>query len=401
MSVQVQAVDPRERAVVDLWRKGRLRCGTIINYLYWVRRFQKYCEKRRLVETEQLTLSGLARFVRRLRGWTSAQNSRNLANRALHAWACALQTLGTPLPPWREKQTPSLPPLLDEYRHYRRVHNGTSEGTLLRDLKTAGSFLKHLQRRTKSIEQMTLVDVDAFVRALSTRLAKRTVADTCSSLRAFLRFLRITGKLSVDLAIGVIAPRYRIDERPPRTLPWKDVQKILRAISRSQPPGKRDFAIVLLLATYGLGAAEVLALRLQDVDWRADILKAWRPKTKVSIELPLLPAVAKALIAYIREERPPAPSMEHIFLRKNMPYERMTGSAIRHRIRHYARMAGISAKLIGAHVFRHSHASRQVDAGANIKVLSDILGHRNPSSTSIYVRVAFNRLRAVGLPVPR
>src|SRR5262249_7724508 len=105
--------------------------------------------------------------------------------------------------------------------------------------------------------------------------------------------------------------------------------------------------------------------------------------------------------AYIREERPPAASMEHIFLRKNMPYERMTGSAIRHRIRHYARQAGIPAKLIGAHVFRHSHAARQVDAGANIKVVSDILGPRRPSCTSIYVRVLFTRLGAVCFPVPR
>lgn len=406
MNERVQTVDPRERVVVDLWRKGQLRRGTIINYLNWIRRFRKYCEKRRLVETEELTVSGVVSFLRayvgpRLRRRISAQESRNVANNALHAWACALQTLGTPLPPWRKKETPSLVPLLDEYRQYRRVHNGTSEATLIRDLNTAGSFLKHLQRATRSIEQITVVDVDTFVRELSTRMSKRTVADTCSSLRAFLRFLRVTGKLSVDLAAGVIAPRYRVDERPPRTMPWKDVQRILRTISRLQPPGKRDFAVMLLLATYGLGAAEVLALRLRDVDWRAGILKAWRPKTKVGIELPLLPTVAKALIAYIREERPPAPSMEHIFLRKNMPYDRMTSSAIRHRIRHYARMAGISAKLIGAHVFRHSHASRQVDAGANIKVLSDILGHRNPSSTSIYVRVAFKRLRAVGLAVPR
>jgi integrase/recombinase XerD len=248
------------------------------------------------------------------------------------------------------------------YRQYRRVHNGISEGTLIRDLETARSFLRHLQRRTKSVEQMTLLDVDAFVRTLSTRMAKRTVADTCSSLRAFLRFLRITGKLSADLAGGVIAPRYRIDERPPRILPWKDVQKILRVISQSRAPGKRDFAILLLLATYGLGAAEVLALRLQDVDWRAGILKACRPKTNVRIELPLLPAVAKALIAYLKQERPPAPSMQHIFLRKNMPYERMTGAAIRYRIRRYARLAGIPAKAIGVHAFRHSHAGRQVDA---------------------------------------
>jgi integrase len=179
------------------------------------------------------------------------------------------------------------------------------------------------------------------------------------------------------------------------------VQRILRAICRSEAPGRRDFAIVLLLATYGLGAAEVLGIRLEDLDWQAGILRARRPKTNVPIELPLLPAVAKALTAYLRWERPPARSIQHFFLRKNMPYEPMTSGAIRHRIRHYARLAGISAQVIGAHAFRHSHASRQIDAGANIKVVSEILGHRSSSSTSVYVRVALKRLRAVALPVPR
>jgi integrase/recombinase XerD len=100
----------------------------------------------------------------------------------------------------------------------------------------------------------SLRDVDAFVRNFATRLAKRTVADNCSSLRAFLRFLRMTERLPADLASGVVAPRCRIDERPPRTLPWKHVQRILRSISPMKAPGKRDFAMVLLLATYGLGA---------------------------------------------------------------------------------------------------------------------------------------------------
>ena len=389
-----------------MWRKGRLSRGTIVTYLQWVRRFRKYCDKRKLKFAEQLTKVGLRRFLRayvgpRLMGRRSARNSRILAGNALHAWACALLDRGTPLPPWREKHAPPLPPLLNEYCKYRRVHNGISEGTLRRDLETARNFLARLRSRTKSAEQATLADVDTFVRNLTNRLAKRTAADTCSSLRAFLRFLQITGKLSADLASGVIAPRYRIDERPPRTLPWRSVQKILHSISRSQAPGKRDYAIVLLLATYGLGAAEVLALRLQDLDWRAGILRTRRPKTNVPLELPLLPAVAKALSVYLRRERPPARSIEHLFLRNNMPYEPMTSAAIRNRIQHYARLAGISTKIIGAHAFRHSHASRQVDAGANIKVVSDILGHRSSSSTSIYVRVALRRLRAVALPVPR
>ena len=406
MNERVQVIDPREREIVAVWRKGRLSRGTITNYLYWVRRFRKCCEKRNLIEAEQLTVAGVERFLRayvgaRLRGRRSAQNSCGVASNALHAWACALRDLGTPLPQWREKPTPQLPPLLKEYCNYRRPHNGVSDATLMRDIETARGFLLQLRSRMKPVERTTLNDVDAFVRNLSTRLSKRTVADTCSSLRAFLRFSADDRKAAADLAGGVIAPRYRIDEQPPRTLPWSDVQKILRSISRTEAPGKRDFAIVLLLATYGLGAAEVLGIRLEDLDWQAGVLRVRRPKTNVSIELPLLPAVAKALTAYLRWERPPARSVQHIFLRKNMPMSRITSGAIRHRIRHYARLAGISTKVIGAHAFRHSHASRQIDSGANVKVVSDILGHRSSSSTSVYVRVALKRLRAVALPVPR
>jgi site-specific recombinase XerD len=406
MSDHVRVIDHRERAVVELWRKGRLTPGTIVIYLQWVRRFHAYCDKRKLKETEQLTAIGVRRFAHaysgpRLRGRRSSKESRNLASNALHAWACAVQALGTPLPPWRDRHVPPLSPLLKEYCHYRRAHNGVSDRTLVRDIETAHGFLGQLRRGGKTVARATLTDVDAFVRRLAMHLSRRTVADTCSSLRALLRFLRMTGRLTADLANGVIAPRYRIDERPPRTLPWRDVQNILRSIPRTEAPGKRDYAIVLLLAAYGLGAAEVLGIRLEDVDWQAGELSVRRPKTNMSIRLPLLPAVAQALTAYLRWERPPVGSVQHIFLRENMPYEPITSGAIRHRIRHYARLAGISTKVIGAHAFRHSHASRQVDSGANVKIVSDILGHRSSTSTSVYVRVALKRLRAVALPVPR
>jgi integrase/recombinase XerD len=262
-------------------------------------------------------------------------------------------------------------------------------------------FLQYLRRRRRMLGHVALVDIDGFIQKNAQRLSKARVADICSSLRTFLRFLHTTGRLQTDLASGVMAPRFRVSERPPRTLPWQDVRRILQVIRRSEPPGKRDFAMLLLLATYGLGAAEVLALRLEDLDWQAGILRAWRPKTKVRIELPLLPPVAKALTSYLRWERPPARGTARLFLSKRMPYEPITSGAIRHRIRLYARQAGVAAKVIGAHAFRHSHASRQVDAGANLKVVSEILGHRSSSSTSAYIRVALKRLRGLGLPVPR
>jgi integrase len=159
--------------------------------------------------------------------------------------------------------------------------------------------------------------------------------------------------------------------------------------------------MLLLMALYGFGAAEVLALQFEDVDWKSEIIRVRRPKTGVQIELPLLPPVARALTAYLKTERPPGTRTRKIFVRAKIPYEPLTSAAIRHRIRQYARGVGIAAPVIGAHSFRHSHASRQVDAGANIKVVSDILGHRRPSSTSVYVRVALRRLRGVSLPVPK
>src|SRR5580698_5862947 len=112
----VRAVDSRERAVVELWRKGHLSPGTIVIYLQWVRRFRTYCDKRKLLATEHLTAAGVRRFTRayagpRLRGRLSSQNSRNLAGNALHAWPCALGALGVSVPPWREKCAPPLPPL--------------------------------------------------------------------------------------------------------------------------------------------------------------------------------------------------------------------------------------------------------------------------------------------------
>ena len=398
--------DNRERGVVDYWRRGGLSPLTVQLYLGWIRKFRRYCEQRKLDEIEQSCSSGLRRFVRtyawpRTKGHPSVSGT-DTARSAMHAWACALRALGEPVPAWcKHPSAPALPPLLSEYAQYRKAHNGTAEATLSRDLDTARRFLQHLRGRRRSLKRISLRDIDTFVQATAGRVSTSTVADMCSSLRAFLRFLQMSGRLDSDLASGIMAPRFRVSARPPRTLPWPDVKRILRAVRRSDPTGRRDFAMLLLLTTYGLGAAEILALRLEDLDWSAGVLRVLRPKTKVGIELPLLPVVAKALTAYLRWERPPANGIPKVFLSRRMPYAPITSGAIRHRIRLYAKRAGISVEVLGTHVFRHSHASRQIDAGANLKVVSDILGHRSSSSTSVYVRVALRRLRGVGLPVPR
>jgi integrase len=248
---------------------------------------------------------------------------------------------------------------------------------------------------------MQVIDIDHFVDGLSAGLGRRTVAGLCSSLRCFLRFLRVTGCIRRDLASCIVAPRFRVDERPPRALPWESVRRILRAIPRDQQLGRRDYAMLLLLATYGLGAGEVVRLRLDDVDWHANVLRAHRPKTAVPIELPLLPPVARALADYLQRGRPRGSAAREIFVTMGLPHRLLTTSVLRHQVRKYAVRAGLAVAPLGAHVFRHSHATRQVDAGVPTKIVGDILGHRRPSSTSVYVRLALRRLRTVALPVPR
>jgi integrase len=248
---------------------------------------------------------------------------------------------------------------------------------------------------------MRIADIDWFIDGLGAGRSRRTVAGLCSALRCFLRFLRATERIRCDRASDVVAPRFRSDERPPRALPWKTIQRILAAIPRREAVGRRDYAAFLLMATYGLGAGEVVRLRLEDVDWRAGRLHARRPKTDVHLELPLLPAVARALAAYLRRGRPRHALAREIFVTVGLPHRSITTSALRHQVRKYAARVGIEAAVLGTHVFRHSHATRQIDAGAPAKIVGDILGHRRPASTSVYVRVALTRLRRVALPVPR
>ena len=159
--------------------------------------------------------------------------------------------------------------------------------------------------------------------------------------------------------------------------------------------------MLLLLASYGMGSSEVARLRLEDIDWTAKLLRVRRHKTGVLIELPLLPSIARALAAYLRRGRPRHSTSREVFLTVALPHHAIGASALRHQVHKYMSRAAIPAELRGSHVFRHSHATRQIDLGARPKIVSDILGHRRPSSTSVYVRVAIRRLRVLALPVPR
>jgi site-specific recombinase XerD len=171
---------------------------------------------------------------------------------------------------------------------------------------------------------------------------------------------------------------------------------MLGLIDRRSIVGRRDYAMLLLLAVYGLRAREVAALTLGDLDWRAAVLHVRARKAGHAATYPLITEVGEALLDYLRGGRPET-SDRSLFFRSVAPRGPMTHRIVSYRAKHYLRKAGIDVARPGSHTLRHSCAQRFVDAEFSLKVIGDFLGHRHPSSTRTYTKVAIDALRKVAL----
>lgn len=287
------------------------------------------------------------------------------------------------------------------FADFLRNVRGAPSSTIRKKLAQLIMFRRYRQRHGGAGRPTRLAEIDRYIVSCRRRYARTTVADICSTIRAYLRFLHATGRHRLDLSHAVLAPLVRLAERPHRALPWADVQRLLRGIDRRTARGCRDYALLLMMSVYGFGAGEVIGLSLGDLDWRAATVRVRRPKTGVTFELPLLPAVARALLDYLRRGRPAHTPARSLFVTMRTPFKRLSGSsAVRHILHDAARRAGVTAPFLGTHVLRHTHACRQLELGTAPKLIGDVLGHRDPESTSAYLRVATERLRELSLPVP-
>jgi len=397
---------PSKQDILRVWRADRrINAASAQCYFQWVDRLRHFCSEAGLNEADQLTRDG----AKRLRAWYARTHKISTgpiggASSSLRSLRRVYEVLGLPVLPWQPVFRRQLPvtPVLRDYAVHLGQHRGNPEGTVLKKLDHVGKLLAHLASSGKSWRQLSLPDIDAFLVACAGRFARVTTADIASTVRSFARFLLASGRIRVDLADAVISPVQPRLARPPRALPWEDVQRLLRAVDTGSPGGLRDHAMLLMMSTYGFGAGEVTRLQLQDIDWSAGTLQVTRPKTGVNFVLPLLAPVAKVLAKYLRQGRPPHTPTRHLFVQMKVPFCAITSaSAVSHIIVKHAKVAGIQAPYLGSHVLRHSNAARQIDVGTQARVLSDILGHRDSESVSAYVCIATQTLREVSLPVPR
>jgi integrase len=219
-------------------------------------------------------------------------------------------------------------------------------------------------------------------------------------LRSFLRFAHANGLIERPLVDAVPIILTRKLDRLPQTIPWEDVQKLLTMPDRATLSGKRDFAILRLIATYGVRIGQAIHLRLRDIDWAQELIYFPAEKGCKALSFPILPEVAEALLSYLRE-RGEAPGIEKVFLtvrgtQRPLGINNHLGSALKS----YYHRAGLRATRCGAHPIRHAFATRLMEQGTPLKDIADLLGHRSLETTFLYTKVDLERLRMLAAEWP-
>jgi site-specific recombinase XerD len=229
---------------------------------------------------------------------------------------------------------------------------------------------------------------------------EKSIAAILTTLRVFLRFLYLNGYTEKNLSLSVPKQNRYYYPSIPSTWEPAEVKRMLDTIDQGSPVGKRDYAILLLVANLGIRAGDIKALKLSDLDWTAKTITITQEKTKVEVTYPILHNVGWALIDYLQNARPVCES-PYLFVRLHAPYEAFGENANLHNIiTKYTRLAGITVphgKRHGLHSLRHSLASTLLEQGTSLAVISEILGHVDSKSTSVYLHTDLNGLKACAL----
>jgi site-specific recombinase XerD len=246
---------------------------------------------------------------------------------------------------------------------------------------------------------LTAPDVTGFIQRYARRHGSSYTRKLVVSLRSFLRYLRYKGLNDVDLAKAVPrVARWSLSTLP-KHLPAAQVQRVLDCCERRTALGRRNYAILLLLARLGLRAGEVIGLTLDDLDWENSRITV-RGKGGRSAQLPLPADVGRAIARYLRQDRPRC-SSRSVFIRDYAPLSGFNyASAVAKIVFCALRKAGVVSARKGAHLLRHSLATDMLRHGASLDEIGEILRHKSPDSTAIYAKVDVGALRALALAWP-
>jgi integrase/recombinase XerD len=290
---------------------------------------------------------------------------------------------------------------LQAFRNHLRDVRGFVPSTVQQHLSLAAELLawlnfENVPERLSSVSPET---IDLFLQKLSRRMGRVALQKPIAALRNFLRFLAAGGVIAPGLDAQIDTPRVHRQEQLPRALPWPQVLAFLHSINRDLAIGKRDYAMFTLMATYGLRSCDVVRLTLDDIHWRIGRLRFCQGKTGQPLELPLTEQVGSAILDYLTKV-PRYGTYRHLFLRIKAPGGPLKSTGVIEAFQAWSRRSGLEIPFQGAHCLRHSYALHLLHQGLSLKTIGDLLGHRSPESTAIYLRLATDDLREVGLHIP-
>lgn len=367
--------------------------GTIRNQLKDTRHIIVFLQKQGLQSIGGLTHCDFEKTYQHFR-----QDHPSIAGtvRRLQKFLAEKGELPPPVPTLKTRSDKEL----EYFAAYLKNVRGLSDTTIRSHHRYLSSFLKQVGFDTneQALLLLTLKQTEDFICSCSRNLNRYLLQHVVGYLRAFLRFEYGKGMLQSQLHKMIDTPRvYRL-EKIPHSLPWPTVNDLLNSIDRTDTQGIRNYAMLRLIATYGLRPCEVVSLTLDDINWRAGTVHIFQGKTENHLVLPLTDDVGQALINYLTR-RPELPYRE-IFLRIRAPSGPLKPTAVTEVFQRQVRLSGLDIPYQGPHCLRHSYAVHLLRHGTSVKVIGDVLGHRNPESTCVYLRLATDDLRGVALEVP-
>jgi site-specific recombinase XerD len=284
--------------------------------------------------------------------------------------------------------------LLERYRGYLALERGLAGSTIVEYARVARLFLEQRPGGLE-LERLTAADVSGFLARECPRRSVSGARDLVARLRPLLRYLHVAGLIGTPLVWAVPGVADLRERSLPRGLEPRIVARLLASCDRRRTVGRRDYAILLLLARLGLRAGEVAAIELADVDWRQGEIMVRGKGTRRDV-LPLPVDVGEALVSYLR--RRGRSEFTALFLKVNAPAGRLDGDAVRGVVKDACDRAGVPR--VGAHRLRHTAATGMLREGASLPEIAQVLRHREIKTTAIYAKVDRARLRELAMPWP-
>lgn len=289
--------------------------------------------------------------------------------------------------------------LIESFGQYLHQVRGLTLGTIKDYCKYTKCFLRTQSQRNRiHIQHIHPKNIINFILEDSCNKSASHAQKLTYPLRSFFRFLKQTQQLNVDLASFVPSVANRKKPSYPQVLLPDEIIQLLKSCNRLHPDGIRDYAILMLMINFGLRSIEICNLNLDDIDWNNGELTI-RGKGEET-RFPIFKELGEALVAYLKKSRPPC-ECEKFFIQLRLPLKGFTTNCVRTLFHSALKRAGLNPKIKGTHLLRHSFAMQLLEQGATLEEIGVVLRHKDVSTTAIYARANFDKLRTIVLPWPQ